>query len=83
MKNLIEYYSINQIQPEFIPLKNRENFDIDKIALQIIEDGLDFKTEKQFLEDLWNNNQELKILFGFKNIAYFRKEVIMAKERVG
>ena len=72
IKDIIIYYSQTGEKPKFMPLEEREKFDISKIAKEIYDKDFGEKAKKEYIDKLWKNeNNFLKLFFnGNKRMLY-------------
>jgi hypothetical protein len=82
IKDLLQYYSIQEELPVFIPLSDREKYDIDKIAKEIFEKDLGQRAETEFINDIWANGEIAWQTFFNYDLRYFLREISVAKERI-
>ncbi|MDR3246526.1 MAG: DEAD/DEAH box helicase family protein [Prevotellaceae bacterium] len=57
IKDILQYYAIQDQIPPFIELKEREKYDIDKIAKDIIDRDLGKRAQADLLNLTWENNE--------------------------
>lgn len=82
IKDILQYYTIQDEVPVFIELKDREKYDIDKIASEIIEKDLGEKSQTEFINKIWENNEiEWQTFFNFDKRGFLR-EINLAKTRI-
>jgi superfamily II DNA or RNA helicase len=82
IKDLLQYYSIQEELPVFIPLSDREKYDVDKIAQEIFEKDLGPHAEKKFVNEIWSKSENAWQTFFNYNQSYFIREISVAKERI-
>ncbi|MBU4220642.1 MAG: DEAD/DEAH box helicase family protein [Euryarchaeota archaeon] len=83
IKDVLRYYALKEELPRFFEFKDRDKFDVTKIANEIIDQGLSEKDKKEKLSDIWDNDKlQWKAFFGFNNWKYFRNEVNLAIIRI-
>jgi superfamily II DNA or RNA helicase len=83
IKSLIKAYSINEIKPQFIPLNDREKYDIDKLAKDIYDKELGGTKKDEYIDDIWNKEQKhWKVLFGLSNLRAFIEELDLAIRKI-
>lgn len=72
IKDIIIYYSQTGEKPKFMPLEEREKFDISKIAKEIYEKDLGERAKLKYINKLWDDeNNFLKLFFnGDKKLLY-------------
>ena len=82
IKDILQYYSIQDEIPVFIELKDREKYDIDKIASEIIEKDLGEKSQTELINKIWDSNElEWQTFFNFDKRGFLR-EINLAKSRI-
>lgn len=82
IKDILQYYTIQDEVPVFIELKDREKYDIDKIASEIIEKDLGEKSQTDLINTIWDNNElEWQTFFNFDKRGFLR-EINLAKSRI-
>ena len=68
--------------PTYVELKDREKFDIDKIAAEIIDKDYGAKKEANFVNQIWEKNQiGWQTFFNYDRRAFIR-EKNLAKVRI-
>jgi superfamily II DNA or RNA helicase len=82
IKDFLQYYTIQDEVPVFIELKDREKYDIDKIASEIIEKDLGEKSQTELINTIWDSNElEWQTFFNFDKRGFLR-EINLAKSRI-
>lgn len=82
IKNILQYYTIQGEVPAFIKMEDREKFDIDKIASDIIEKDLGAKSQAKLINTIWDSNElEWQTFFNFDKREFVR-ELDLAKSRI-
>ena len=82
IKDILQYYTIQDEAPVFIELKDREKYDIDKIASEIIEKDLGEKSQTELINTIWDSNElEWQTFFNFDKRGFLR-EINLAKSRI-
>lgn len=75
IKDILQYYAQNEVTPKYIELKDREKYDLTKIASEILMQDLGRKEEEEFKNAIWENNEvEWKAFFGYDK-RYFLNEI--------
>ncbi len=65
--------------PEFIKFKDRDKFDIKKIAKEIINRDFGEKRKDEYLKKIWeNDSSHWKAFCGYSSFEYFNYEVFIA-----
>lgn len=78
IKDILQYYAQNEIEPKYIELKDREKYDLTKVANEILDKNFGRKEEEEFKNNLWNSNEvEWKAFFGYDK-RYFLNEIDLA-----
>lgn len=82
IKDILQFYTIQDEVPVFIELKDREKYDIDKIADEIISKDLGEKSQTELINKTWDNNEiEWQTFFNFDKRGFLR-EINLAKTRL-
>jgi superfamily II DNA or RNA helicase len=82
IRNLLQYYIVQDEIPRYIELKDREKFDIDRIANEIYEKDLGARSEIELLDNYWNDNEiEWQTFFNYDK-RIFLNEINIAKSRL-
>lgn len=82
IKDILQYYTIQDEVPVFIELKDREKYDIDKIASEIIDKDLGEKSQTELINTIWDSNElEWQTFFNFDKRGFLR-EINLAKSRI-
>lgn len=82
IKDILQYYTIQDELPAYIELKDREKYDIDKIASDIIEKDLGEKSQTEMINKIWENNEiSWQTFFNFDKRGFLR-EINLAKSRI-
>lgn len=75
IKDILQYYAQNEIEPKYIELKDRAKYDLTKVATEILDKNFGRKEEEEFKTNLWNSNEvEWKAFFGYDK-RYFLNEI--------
>lgn len=73
IKDVLRYYALKGAEPPFLYFKDREKFDISVVAKYIYDNELGGKRKKEYLEEIWEQEDNFfKVYFG-NNKLYFRK----------
>ena len=79
IKDILRYYSLYENMPEFIKFKDRDKFDIKKIAKEIINRDFGEKRKDEYLKKIWeNDSSHWKAFCGYSSFEYFNYEVFIA-----
>lgn len=82
IKDILQYYTVQDEVPSYIELKDREKYDIDKIASEIIEKDLGEKSQVELINKTWDNNEVAwQTFFNFDKRGFLR-EINLAKSRI-
>jgi ATP-dependent helicase IRC3 len=78
IKDILQYFAQQDIEPKYIELKDREKYDITKISKEILTKNFGRKDEEEYKNDLWESNEtEWKAFFGIDK-RYFLNEIDLA-----
>jgi hypothetical protein len=82
IEQLLQYYHEEDIRPRFIPFADRETFDLDQVAKEIVDKNLTSQDENNLLNQIWDDGKERwQLFFGLDKASVFRNEVHKAKDR--
>jgi ATP-dependent helicase IRC3 len=82
IKDILQYYAVQDEVPAYLELKDREKYDIDKIAIEIVEKDLGAKSETELINKTWDNNEiAWQTFFNFDKRGFLR-EINLAKTRI-
>ena len=82
IKDVLQYYTVQDEVPPYIELKDREKYDIDKIATEIIEKDLGEKSQVELINETWQSNEiAWQTFFNFDKRGFLR-EISLAKTRI-
>jgi superfamily II DNA or RNA helicase len=82
IKDILQFYAQNEIDPKYVELKDRQKYDLTKVANEILEKNLGRKEEEEYKSNLWNSNEvEWKVFFGYDK-RYFLNEIDLAIRRL-
>ncbi|HRO46292.1 DEAD/DEAH box helicase family protein [Agriterribacter sp.] len=82
LKNILQYYTIKDELPPYVELKDREKYDIDKIAVEIREKDLGEKSQTELLNKIWEDNETAWETFFNFDKRNFLREIQLAKTRL-
>ncbi len=83
IKNVLQFYANTETAPPFVEFKERENFNLTKIAREIEAKDLRVSEKKEFIDRYWNENQsKWQAFFGIDNKKYFASEIDLALRRL-
>jgi ATP-dependent helicase IRC3 len=78
IKDILQYFAQNGSVPKYIELKDREKYDLTKVATEILAQNFGRKDEEDFKNSLWDSNViEWKTFFGYDK-KYFLNEIDLA-----
>lgn len=78
IKDILQYYAQNEIEPKYIELKDREKYDLTKVSNEILIKNFRLKDAEDFKNNLWESNViEWKAFFGYDK-KYFLNEIDLA-----
>ena len=82
IKNILQFYAEKEEIPPFIELKDREKYDIDKIAEEIREKDLGERSQTELINKIWEDNEiAWQTFFNFDKRNFLR-EVGLAQQRL-
>lgn len=82
IKDLLQYYIIQGEIPQYIELKEREKYNIDKVANEIYVKDLGSRAEKDFIDKTWAESEtEWQTFFNYDK-RIFINEINLAKNRL-
>jgi len=81
IKDILQYYTIQDQVPPFIELKDREKYNIDEIAKEIIEKDLGERAQADMINHTWENNEiAWQTFFNFDKKNFLR-EINLSKTK--
>jgi superfamily II DNA or RNA helicase len=81
IKDILQYYAIQSQIPPFVELKDREKYDIDKIAKEIIEKDMGERAQVEMINKTWESNEVAwQTFFNFDQKAFLR-EIGLSKDK--
>ena len=82
LKDVLKYYAFTELLPIYTELKEREKYDIDKIAKEIYDADLRRQEREDRLTEIWNEGaHSWQTFFNFDE-KNFRREENLAEERL-
>lgn len=82
IKDILRYYALYETLPRFIEFKERDNFDVTRIAREIYEKPFGGDEERNYLNKLWEEDKTAwKAFFGYDR-RYFVNEVYLAHRKL-
>lgn len=82
IKDILYYYDSKEIKPNFVEFKDRDKFDINKIANKIIEERLDLFAMDKYIDDIWDNSKDIWQAFLGFNKRYFISEIDLSLRKI-
>jgi ATP-dependent helicase IRC3 len=82
IKDILQYYSVQDEVPVFIELKDREKYDIDKIASDFLEKKMDDFAQAEFINNAWKSEVLAWETFFNYDKRNFKREIDLAKNRI-
>lgn len=82
IKNMLQYYIIQDEIPFYIELKDREKYDIDKIVYEMYEKDLGPKAQKEFVDKMWEANEKQWQVFFNYDKRIFINEIDISNNRL-
>jgi len=74
VENILRFYAQKEIEPEFIPFRDRRKCNLSTVARHVYENDLTIKQVTEYLDSLWNDGKSFwQVLFGY-NYLYFKKQ---------
>lgn len=81
IKDILQYYAIQDQAPPFVELKDREKYNIDEIAKEIIESDLGGRAETEMINQTWESNEiAWQTFFNFDKKNFLR-EINLSKTK--
>lgn len=75
LADILIYFSEKGVAPPYLEFKDREKYDVSKLAADILERRLDDYAKKEYLEKRWNDTTTFWKIFYGNNIRYFLDEL--------
>ena len=82
IKDILQFYMLNGIVPEYLQLKDRDNYDISKIIQYIWDNDLGEKTKGQYLQSIWNEEKSFWKVFFADNEKFFLRQVQLELDKL-
>lgn len=74
IKDILQYYAIQDQAPPFVELKDREKYNVDEIAKEIIESDLGGRAETEMINKTWESNEiAWQTFFNFDKKNFLRE----------
>lgn len=75
IKALLQYFSVHQEAPPFIPFEqlDRERVDLSKVAQTIIDEHLTRSEQRAYIDQLWNSPESLFSIYFHKKVFFMRQ----------
>ena len=81
IKDILQYYAIHVTKPPFVELKDREKYDVDKIAENIVKNNLNEVAKNKYIDQEWSSGEiAWQTFFNFDK-KLFLDEIDLAKRR--
>jgi ATP-dependent helicase IRC3 len=82
IKDILQYYAVQDEVPAYLALKDREKYDIDKIAEEINDKNLGEKEQTLYRNKIWENDKfAWQTFFGYDK-KIFLQEIDLAKRKI-
>lgn len=82
IKDVLRYYALHETQPQFIEFKDRPNFDVTRVALEIHAGRLGGDAMGDYLNEVWESDETAwRAFFGYDR-RYFVNEVMLAYRKL-
>ena len=82
IKNVLQFYAKTETAPPFVEFKERENFDLTKIAREIEAKDFRESEKNEFIDELWKNDaHKWQAFFGYDQ-RYFENEIALALRKL-
>jgi len=83
IKNALQFFANTETAPPFIEFKEREEFDLTKIADEIQAKDLRVSEKKIYIDELWEKGvNQWQAFFGFSHKQFFSSEIDLALRRL-
>ena len=80
---MLQFYTNTATAPPFVEFKEREKFDLTKIAGEIQTKDLRVSEKKIYIDELWEDGvNQWQAFFGFNNKQLFSSEIDLALRRL-
>lgn len=81
--NILKSYNLIPAKPKFIEFKEKNNYDLSKVAHEIYEKGLGGKKKKEYIDKLWEQeSSRWRTFFGYNNKKIFKEEIDLAIRKI-
>ena len=81
IKDVLQYYSTQNQVPPFVELKDRDKYNIDAIAQEIIEQDFGEKAQKEMIDEIWISDEiAWQTFFNFDKKNFLR-EISLSKTK--
>ncbi len=82
IKNVLQFYANTETAPPFVEFKERENFNLTKIADEIKSKDFRESEKNEFIDELWKNDaHKWQAFFGYDQ-RYFENEIALALRKL-
>ena len=82
IKDIIRYYALKGVKPGKLMLEDRDKFDLRKEAEYIYENSLGGKEETEYINTLWEAEDNFWKVFFNNNKNYFIRQLNIEKEKI-
>ncbi len=82
IRDIIQYYAIQDEIPPYIELNERENYNIDRIAQEIYDKDFGARAEKELIDSIWESEEiAWQTFFNFDK-RHLIREINLAKTKI-
>jgi hypothetical protein len=81
LTDILRYFGEKGTPPPYLEFKDREKYDISKIAAEILDRRLDPLAERDYLNQLWDNPTSFWQMYYGHNKKYFLHELQLEKNK--
>ncbi|MEY4937807.1 MAG: hypothetical protein RIS64_4166 [Bacteroidota bacterium] len=82
IKNLLKYYTIQGAVPPYLLFSDREKYDVDRLATEMHEKGMNRAQEKAFIDRCWEDSETAWQTFFNYDKLNLRREINLAMEKL-
>ena len=82
IKDILRYYALKGVKPGFLKLSDRNKFDLSKEAEYIYENSLGGKKETEYINSIWESDNNFWKVFFNHNKSYFIRQLNIEKEKI-
>jgi superfamily II DNA or RNA helicase len=74
IKDILQYYAIKDQIPPFVKLEDREKYDIDKIAKEIVDQNMGERDQAEMLNRIWESTEVAwQVFFNYDKRNFLRE----------